>query len=109
MSLIPSLLFCERAFPDVVDSLVLKMFLGATLQTPKLLCCHYENDMLNIFLLEENLTAKIYSCGGTYMKLDVPSVEALPPCPRYAQTPLLASSVIHVSLPSAIMASSCLV
>ena len=35
--------------------------------------------MLSIVLLEKSLKAKIYPCGGTYIYIDLPSEEALPP------------------------------
>ena len=44
--------------------------------------------MLSIALLEKSLKTKIYPCGGTCIITDVPSEEALPPCPRYARASL---------------------
>ena len=62
-----------------------KLFWGNP-RTPKLLWHTYENNMLNSFLLKENLKTKSAPCGGTLMYIDVSLVKALPPCFRYVQT-----------------------
>ena len=43
--------------------------------------------MLRIVLLEKSLKNKIYPCGGTYIYIDLPSVEALPPALRTRRCP----------------------
>ena len=48
--------------------------------------------MLNIFLLKEDLQTKPYPSGGTYMYIDVPLEEALPPAIAMRRRPWLCYS-----------------
>ena len=63
--LILSLLFSERAFSGIVDSLVHKKFLGTSPQNPELALYHWEINILSTVLLEKGLKTKFYPCGGT--------------------------------------------
>ena len=65
-------------FPTLYAVWLKECFLGASLPTPTILWYNYENNVLNIVILEENLGTKIYPCGGTCLYIDVPSVETLP-------------------------------
>ena len=47
-------------------------------QTPSIAYYCYENNISSIFFPEEKFNTKIYPCGGTYMYIDMPSVEAFP-------------------------------
>ena len=76
-------------FPAFQTVCFKKIFLGASPQTPKLHFNHCETNILSIAILEKSLQIKIYPRGGAYIYIDVPSEEALPPCPRYAQAPLI--------------------
>ena len=71
-----SLLSCEGAFSDTVNSLVQENFSGDF----TLALYNFESNILSIFLLEENLKTKTYHCVGTYMYIvDVYSAAALTP------------------------------
>jgi len=45
--------------------------------------CNYKTKILNIVLLGNTLKTKIHPCGRTYIYIDMPSGEALPPCLTY--------------------------
>ena len=49
--------------------------------TPMLLWYSYEITVLDIVEFQD----QIYSCGGAYIYIDVPSEEALPLCPKCPQ------------------------
>ena len=62
----------------------MRIFLGANPQTPRPPTRNsYKTNIVNIFSLEESLKIKVYPCGGTYICIDVPSEEALPPLPYF--------------------------
>ena len=52
---------------------------GQTPQISSIAYYCYENNISSIFFPEEKFNTKIYPCGGTYMYIDMPSVEAFPP------------------------------
>ena len=84
----PFLLSCQKTFSSVVDSLVQENFFGASPQTPNLTWCNYKTKIQNIVPLENILKTKIHPCGRTYIYIDVPSEEALPPPYVHPSTPL---------------------
>ena len=80
--LFPSLLSAEEAFSGFVDDLVQETFSGGKPPDPQI-----------IVVLEGDQCIKLYSSGQefrdqnlalwTSICIDLPSLETLPPCPRY--------------------------
>ena len=79
----PILLSSEGVFHGSVDSLAQGHFSGG-----KFTLYYWDTNILSIALVERSLKTEIYPCGGTYIYIDVPSEEALPPCPRFAKASL---------------------
>ena len=78
VELLPTLQPSEGAFSDV-DRFIQESFLGASPQTPIFPSCCWETNIQSIVFLEKSLKTKTYPRGGTYIYIDVPLEEVLPP------------------------------
>ena len=85
----PSFLYCNRAFSDILDSLILNSFPKGRHPEPPITKYSYENDILNTFLPKENLrpkstSAEALTCIEMYLRWNPCPL----PCLGYAQAPL---------------------